>query len=167
MHDTDGEHEIEGLGWQWELFEVGLEEADAGQVLAESGGFIDGAGVVCSGDECTGVAAEQCVSSTAAAGIKYGAALEGFRGDAGFGLEGGVVFGFVSNVEAGPLKAEGFEVQIGDEAWYVVDDGGDDCAVGVDESGAVAAELERGSGAGLLQWWVLWRRCGLVHGLIC
>lgn len=35
MHDSDGEHEIEG-GWgQGELFEVGLEEADVGEVLAE------------------------------------------------------------------------------------------------------------------------------------
>jgi hypothetical protein len=35
MHDTDGEYEIEGGGWQWQLFEVGLEEADVGEVLAE------------------------------------------------------------------------------------------------------------------------------------
>ena len=35
MHNTDGEYEIEGGGWQWQLFEVGLEEADVGEVLAE------------------------------------------------------------------------------------------------------------------------------------
>lgn len=90
-----------------------------------------------------GVAAEQSVASAAAAGVEDCEAVEGFRGDAGFCLECGVIFGFVCDVKAGPLKAEGFEVQIGDEAWYAVDDGGDDCAVGVDESGAIAALLQR------------------------
>jgi len=78
-----------------------------------------------------------------------------------------VVFGLVCDVKAGPLKAEGFEVQIGDEARDPVDDGSDGCAVGGDECGTIAARLERGAGAGLLQSGVLVRQFWLVHVVIC
>ena len=70
VHDADGEHKVKGFGQQWQLFQVCLKEADIGQLLAERGGFIDGAGVICGGDMSACGAAEQCIATAPAAGIK-------------------------------------------------------------------------------------------------
>lgn len=76
MHDTDGENEVERIFREWQLFEIGLQEAGIGEVSAEFCGFVDGAGVIGGGDECTGGSAEERVASAAAACVEYREAAE-------------------------------------------------------------------------------------------
>ena len=156
VHDADGEHKVKGFGQQWQLFQVCLKEADIGQLLAERGGFIDGAGVICGGDMSACGAAEQCIATAPAAGIKDMEVAERLGCDAGFGEKGLLIFCFVSDVEVCPLESEAIEVLIADEAWDAILNGGDDSAIGRAECGGISVGCERLSGTRCVPLSRLW-----------